>query len=156
MSTLNEIYDAVITLMEGTAGTDRTISRGKFVVLDSSRSLGVNKMKSDPRPVLLEHPIIFDDDEGDVSGNYIHHNSLLSMKVFYASDVKELALTKIINSDMKIIKRCLELPYNWTDVSDWKGCVIAFSEEFLRDTSQNEVGRVLTCDLQLAYREDNS
>jgi len=162
-STFPLILDAIVGLLQGSAGTTRVIASGRYRHLDSTAYLSVNEAVGRPRPFYFGEASQIEDESqpSDVAGNYWHTAREFEIVIAYASQpTQAYSLQKEIAEDAAEICRVLLWPINWTSVDNWQGTEVdcstgTFLQDF-EDGTEEEIGKTLIVTVRVFYREDLS
>lgn len=161
-SVLSNILDGIVALLEGSAGTTRTISSGEF---KRREAITQSNAAAKPRPFILHADQEVEDESlpSDVAGNYVHRAWQVELVVGYADKPQDrFGLLKTMADDERTIIRCLGYPINWNTVSGWQGAAIESSRSsFHRQPLDEEHPdgpeiHLLVVSITVSYREDMS
>ena len=123
MSVLSTIISTLPYLLEGKKG-DIKIPSNRFEVVDTSRDLSPGLAARAPYPVhiWLDHSQIEEEENCDLSGNYVYHEAAISLVIYYADKPNNrVSLYGTISDDNLVLSQCLSWPLNWALVPGWVG-----------------------------------
>jgi len=156
---LTGIMDEIRSIMEGSAtDTGRAITAGRFKALDvSAGRIGAMAASARPRPFTLEVAGLAagPGQPANVAGNYVYGSHLLRMLVLYATRRQETyTLLQEIQEDEYEIRRALEWPLAWAEVTGWVGLEIEDASLELVGEDETPDLLALVVDMRVDHRED--
>lgn len=161
-STLSNVLDGLVALLQGSAGSTRTIAAGSFKRVER---ITPSNASSSPRPFLLFADDETEDEElpSDLAGNYFHRAWNLQLVVGYADKPNDrFGLQKTMADDEKSIVRTLTYRRNWATVADWHGLEVSTTKStfgrqpFDADDPASPEVSLIVINLVVSYREDMS
>lgn len=136
----SNILDGIVNLIQGSTGSGRTITSGKFKHRpESLEEVGVQAAAEEPRPFELAQYAGTEalDTPSNVSGSHVYGAAEIMLRVGYAGQpTKQHTTRKTILDDERTIRRALEWPPNWVITSGWVGCRVGDSS--INDITEDE------------------